>query len=867
MSNTIPDTPTLGTGSIRPDAKDGTLEFWWEEPIFRMPPIPLSSYTLSCSSISFSQSVDSSITYLKISSLTNNIEYSFQITADNSNGSSLPSYFRTVQPGFVPNPIAYPMVTVISSSAVQVGWVGPTSDSSIPSTGWFVVESISSSPSDPVLRENTDGHENTLTISSLNISSQYAFNIYAVNDPGYSLAISTVAVTPFVIPGDIYTYFNIITVDGFDNYYYRIYDSQVGWGGPINTGIDSMQYNYNDVIGGGSKYLFGSFYNSDTDNYAIPFMNTYGTMLQTIIWNDDIFSMVIYPNSFFNNTFFSLNVNSETGLADLQLYQPNAGLYQSISIEPNDYFQFPLSPVPLQNSVIFFNGSASNTLLSYIWPVTESNPILLYESYGILDSLPYPVNSNTGYLNVAGIGSTDYLDTVNYITEPSTYMTYTLPESTYTNSFYPTTGPYGSNNLNSYIVTLYNVNTSLYDMYIWNNFSNSSNFLNPVILSNIGSNDNNFGVLAYSYDTYTMTVATNTILIYDIDSSFGPNSDNTFGIGTTYSVFDNGSTLSTSYTSTNLLFDNIFYDPPLINMNATGAFQLDDMNNVSFNLCSQEFGQSTYILSSLSAYRITNMSTSLYIDRIPYTNFMSFDIQLDGNIDGIGKTHFTFQTDIGAITYSTAAGSINGPYVRGSTGYITYETNGVYTANIFQNGVIAYSNVYNVFNSYIGSIVLPEPDLGSGILYGSFYDNITSTSTVLTILPDGPPTSTILELNQRARGEFASPSSFYACSLETPVLLIAQTLDNSQYVYSTYTIGSAGNTLNKTMYTQADSVLFTIKDETTMSTIYISFDETARTFREFTETNTIVQEIITTSPYYQVNNYNSYIPPFVNLYD
>ena len=149
----------------------------------------------------------------------------------------------------------------------------------------------------------------------------------------------------------------------------------------------------------------------------------------------------------------------------------------------------------------------------------------------------------------------------------------------------------------------------------------------------------------------------------------------------------------------------------------------------------------------------------------------------------------------------------------------------------------------------------------------NFYDNITSTSTVLTILPDGPPTSTILELNQRARGEFASPSSFYACSLETPVLLIAQTLDNSQYVYSTYTIGSAGNTLNKTMYTQADSVLFTIKDETTMSTIYISFDETARTFREFTETNTIVQEIITTSPYYQVNNYNSYIPPFVNLYD
>jgi hypothetical protein len=197
MGNIIPGPPTLRDGSIRPDAKDSTLEFWWEEPPAQMPPAIVSSYTLSCSSISFSQSVDSSTGYLKVSSLLNDTEYSFQIVATNPSGSnSLPAYFRTVQPGLVPHPVTNPTVTVISTSAVQVGWEGPTPDPSIPSTGWFVVQSISSSPSDPEIRISAYATTSTAVISSLNIASMYSFNVYAVNDPGYSLAMSTIAVSP-----------------------------------------------------------------------------------------------------------------------------------------------------------------------------------------------------------------------------------------------------------------------------------------------------------------------------------------------------------------------------------------------------------------------------------------------------------------------------------------------------------------------------------------------------------------------------------------------------------------------------------------------------------------------------------------------
>jgi len=200
MGNIIPGPPTLGSGSIRPDAKDTTLEFWWDEPPVQNPAATVTSYTLSCSSISFSQTVDSSTFYIKVSSLTNNIDYSFQIVATNENETNgNPAYFRTVKPGLPPNPVTNPTATVLSTAVVQVGWESPTPDSNIPSTGWFVVQSVSSSPSDPEFRIGAYTTQSTAVISSLNIDSLYAFNVYAVNDPGYSLAISTIAVSPIFI--------------------------------------------------------------------------------------------------------------------------------------------------------------------------------------------------------------------------------------------------------------------------------------------------------------------------------------------------------------------------------------------------------------------------------------------------------------------------------------------------------------------------------------------------------------------------------------------------------------------------------------------------------------------------------------------
>jgi hypothetical protein len=827
MGNTIPGPPTLRDGSIRPDAKDRTLEFYWEEPPAQMPPAEVSSYTLSCSFIPFSQSVNSSTFYIKVSSLIYNINYSFQITAANSNGESIPANFRTVQTGLVPNPITNPSATVLSNAVVQIGWTAPTPESAIPLIGWYVVQSISSSPSDPEIRISAYGNASTATISSLNTASMYAFNVYAVNDPGYSYAVSTIAVSPVLNIGDLYTYFNIVTVSGSNDYYYRIYNSQTGWGNMIDTGIDSTQYTYegSNYIGGGSNYLFASFYNPTTSNYAVPFFNTDGISLRTVTWDGTNDNYYMVPNSFSNATFFSVNSNSGTGLHDLQLYQPNTGLYQSTSIVANYFTESPaVYAVPLQNSVVVLYGSASNTILNNIWPVTESTPLFLYEGNAFLESPPFGINCNTGMFNAAGINSTDYFDTVNYITEPSTYMTYTLPGNTYTNYYYPWLGGYGNNNGNNYFMTFYNSNTTLYDIYVWNNFSNSSNFSNPVILSNIGAANNVFGFVAYTYITYEATYATNALLVYDFDSN--TYTSNQTGIGITYSVFENGSTYSTVFTSTNLALGSNF----VINSNATGVLQLDADNNVGIALCSQVFGQSTIVLSTATGY-LDSLSTFNFMLG-SYTNFISMNLP---QVDGLFSNFVTIKTDTGAITtFSTNIG-INTQIYCASTGIVRYYDN---SCDVLFNGIIT-SNI-----PIIDSSSYAQPDFALGYVYGSYYDGFNFT--LYTAKPTGIITNTVTAFSGPP-SYIVTPSGYFAWK-NTPFTLMAQSLDDTQSFYSTY--GAAGNTSNTNFFYQDDSACVSVYDSDTGNSLYVVYNYASNIFTEYTETDTIVQNMITTSPYY-----------------
>jgi hypothetical protein len=164
-----------------------------------------------------------------------------------------------------------------------------------------------------------------------------------VNDPGYSLPMSTIAVIPIVISGNIYTYFDINEINGSNNFYYRIYNSNTGWGEPIDTGLDSTQYSYESGaaiytnLGSGSNFFCAQFYDVDNNTYAVPFATTGGTLLETMTWNGATDNFSRLPNSFTSDVFFSYSSNSTSGMYDIQIYQPTTRLYQYSSIHTSTY--------------------------------------------------------------------------------------------------------------------------------------------------------------------------------------------------------------------------------------------------------------------------------------------------------------------------------------------------------------------------------------------------------------------------------------------------------------------------------------------------------------------------------------------------
>jgi hypothetical protein len=834
MENIPSQPPYLNNGNIRPDAKDETLEFYWDYPLhvgLGLPP-PVDSFILSTYSTyggtsPISYTLNPSTFYLKISSLTNDTQYAFQITASNAYGVSAPAYFRTVQPGFVPNPVSNPTATVISTSAVQIGWDGPTPDVNIPSTGWFVVESISSSSSDPEIRISAYESQSTAVISSLNTASMYSFNVYAVNDPGYSLAVSTIAVSPVIGGGDLYTYFNIVTISGSNHYYYTIYNSQTGWGAPVDTGLNASQYSYmNNNNGGGSNYLFGTFYNSNTSTYAIPFVNTSGIALDTITWNAVHDNGFVRPNSYSNDTMFAYSSNLGSGIYDLQLYQPDTGLYQLAFIKSEGTFFGSIYPIPLQNSE-FFLAVSSYTYINYLWDIHQSSPTYLFESYYQFpvfgQSEPVPVNSNTGIITTTILSSPGYYDTVCYITEPSTLQQYALAPDTYTN--YYNDGTFGNNNQNAYRIMLYNNNTTYYDIYIWNNFSN---FQNPVILSNIGSNGNTFNFISRNDTTYEATYTTNVLLFYTFDTA---SYNSGAGIGTTYTILPNGSVLSSVYTSTTVALTNTNFQ---ITSNGSGVLEFDSiMNNINLNLCTGSVGQTSIFLSSASAY-LDNLST-LNNYTYSYTNFFSLNLPLANNVD---FDFITIQSDTGAITTRSTNTGINSNETTysGSTGMVLY-SNG--SCDVLFNGVIT-SNIPN-----IDIVSYPQPDFASGIMSAYYYDG--AFLNIYIVYPDTSIVSSVTELATTPSDYATTPSGFFAY-INNPFTVIAQAY--SPESTSIYTVaGSNSNTIEYDFYPQEDSAMFNVYDFDTNSTISLVFSYSNTTFHEYTEQNSIVRSPITTSPY------------------
>ena len=139
---------------------------------------------------------------IKISNLSEGVEYEFRVTAENVAGlgaPSSPSQPATAEnPRYPPGPPAFPKVTDSSRSSIDLAWGKPAYDGDSPITGYIVEMSNPESPDE--FKQAMKTVIDKCTITGLVDGRKYRFGVRAVNVIGES---DRSEVEGFVIPKDI----------------------------------------------------------------------------------------------------------------------------------------------------------------------------------------------------------------------------------------------------------------------------------------------------------------------------------------------------------------------------------------------------------------------------------------------------------------------------------------------------------------------------------------------------------------------------------------------------------------------------------------------------------------------------------------
>jgi len=116
--STIPTVPQI---KLNPVASNNALNFYWTPPA-NDGGRAVSSYTLLCSSIPYSTSINAASTYCKVTGLTNTQDYTFQLCATNAIGNSPYVPFYIAQPGIFPGGPTSIGVSTVNSTTANVVW-------------------------------------------------------------------------------------------------------------------------------------------------------------------------------------------------------------------------------------------------------------------------------------------------------------------------------------------------------------------------------------------------------------------------------------------------------------------------------------------------------------------------------------------------------------------------------------------------------------------------------------------------------------------------------------------------------------------------------------------------------------------------
>jgi hypothetical protein len=174
-----------------------SIRFYWSTPI-SSGDSPFSSYTLTCSSISYSNSVPHPVSTLTATPLPSSTTYVFQVFATNSNGlSSPPATFVPYQTGVKPGPPTNISISSIGeTNSVLLNWSAPASNGGADIFRYAVWGYFYDSDSNILSNVSSFkgyvyGNQYSRLISIPNRLSNYSFIVRAINSPGWSSDISS----------------------------------------------------------------------------------------------------------------------------------------------------------------------------------------------------------------------------------------------------------------------------------------------------------------------------------------------------------------------------------------------------------------------------------------------------------------------------------------------------------------------------------------------------------------------------------------------------------------------------------------------------------------------------------------------------
>ena len=234
-----------------PLASLSTLEFWWQAPRIDGN-APIVSYSLLCSSISYSTIIGPSSFYAMVSPLINGNDYEFQLAATNTAGTSSYVPFKSSQPGILAAGVTSISVTEETNTMVNVAWsINNNLNESIIRS--FVITGTPSDLSISSVRLAAYPNQRNIIVDNISYSMPYTFYAQAVNDAGWSYpnvsSIITTSPPPPPVPDPLMD-LNALSYSGSGTWYD---DTENGYNATIETGIIGLNAANNGIVLNGSS--------------------------------------------------------------------------------------------------------------------------------------------------------------------------------------------------------------------------------------------------------------------------------------------------------------------------------------------------------------------------------------------------------------------------------------------------------------------------------------------------------------------------------------------------------------------------------------------------------------------------------------